>query len=303
MAYKDRYSLRHLKQDFPNDAACLEAIYDAMHNRKCSCGGTYSPMFKMGFDENGKYKLLGRKQFQCSKCRYQIAPMAGTLFEKSDTPLMLWFHAFLVFSNAKSGISAKELERQIGVTYKTAWRMLNLIRKNLKQGNRPLAGTVEMDEAYFGGHGYGGKYNKNASHVIADKSKVIAAIERKGIVRAKEVKDLTSQTIGEFLKENVDTKAKIMTDGSNRYNIAARKFDRESVNHSVGRYVSGNVHVNNVEGFWSHVKRSIKGTHKSVSKQHFQSYLDGFVFLRNNRHNDNQRFLALLTILLHSVKA
>lgn len=298
MAYADRYSLRHLKADFPHDGVCLEAIFDAMHSRKCSCGGTYKPMFKI---ENGK--LVGRKQFQCSKCRYQIAPMAGTLFEKSDTPLTLWFHAIFVFSNAKSSISAKELERQLGVTYKTAWRMLNLIRKNLKQDKRPLAGTVEMDEAFFGGHGNGGAYNKNASNVIAQKTKVLAAIERGGIARAEKVNDLTATTIGQFLRQHVDPKAKVMTDGSNRYDAASKAFNRQSVNHGARQYVTGNVHVNNVESFWSHVKRSIKGTHKSVSKRHFQSYLDGFVFLRNNRHNDNQRFAVLLGILLSSSRA
>ena len=103
MAKKHKYSLGDLKRDFPDDKAVLDFIFDSLHSRECSCGGKYSV-------------LKGRRQFQCSKCRFQIAPTAGTIFHKSDTPLTLWLHALWVFSNAKSGISAKEMERHLGLT-------------------------------------------------------------------------------------------------------------------------------------------------------------------------------------------
>src|SRR3989338_2427971 len=96
-----KYGIRSLKQDFPDDAACLNFIFDTLHSKECSCGGKYAPLFHM---LDGKF--YGRRQFQCSKCRSQIAPTAGTIFHKSDTPLNLWFHALLVFSNAKSGMSS-----------------------------------------------------------------------------------------------------------------------------------------------------------------------------------------------------
>ena len=134
---EQRYGIKSLQKDFPTEAKVLEFLFDAQHSRECSCGGSYS-------------LKSGRRQFQCSKCRYQIAPTANTLFHKSDTPLTLWFKAILTFSNAKSGISAKEMERQLEVTYKTAWRMLHLIRKALEQDGK-LSGDVEMDTAYFGG--------------------------------------------------------------------------------------------------------------------------------------------------------
>lgn len=138
MAKANKYSVQDLHNDFPNDEACLDFIFKALHSEKCSCGGTYK-------------KVAKRKKYQCSKCRFQIAPMAGTIFEKSSTQLSLWFHAIWIFSNAKSGISGKELERQLGVTYKTAWRILKHIREALGQPKRKLTGEVEMDEAYFGG--------------------------------------------------------------------------------------------------------------------------------------------------------
>jgi len=138
MAKIHKYGVSDLRKDFPSDKKVAKFIFDTRHSRKCSCGGQYKP-------------LKGRRQFQCSKCRFQIAPTAGTIFHKSDTPLTIWFEAIMRFSNAKSGYSAKQLERDLNITYKTAWRMLNLIRKSLKQQKGFLSGDIEIDEMYFGG--------------------------------------------------------------------------------------------------------------------------------------------------------
>lgn len=293
MAQTDKYSIRNLKVDFPNDDACLEYLFDTLHSRKCSCGGVYSRL---------KAKN-NRKQFQCSKCRFQIAPMSGTIFEKSSTPLTLWFHAVFIFSNAKSGISAKEMERQLGVTYKTAWRFLNLIRNSLKQKTTRLKGDVEMDEGYFGGKGYGGKKNnEQLGEAMAKKSVVIAAAERGGTMKAEVTPNATAKTIGEFLDKNVNPDdTRLITDDSNRYMNVALGYDRYVVRHGHGEYVRGDIHVNHIETFWSHLKRSIKGTHKVISKKHLQAYLDGFVFHYNNRHSDKERFGTLLALLVKPV--
>lgn len=114
-----RYGIVSLRKQFPNDEACLEFIFDTLHSRKCPCGGRYK-------------RILGRRQFQCSRCRFQVAPTAGTIFHKSDTQLVLWFHAILAFLNAKGGISAKQLERDLEISYKCAWRILSLIREILE---------------------------------------------------------------------------------------------------------------------------------------------------------------------------
>lgn len=128
----NRYGVRSLEKDFPNDDVCLEFLFDAQYSKACSCGGTYR-------------RVKGRKQFQCSKCRSQIAPLVGTIFHKSDTPLTLWFKAIVAFSNAKSRVSAKYMERELEVTYKTAWRMLMLIRKASKQSSDKLSDNARMD--------------------------------------------------------------------------------------------------------------------------------------------------------------
>ena len=287
---KTHYSIRDFKRDFPTDEACLDLIFSTLHSRKCSCGGTY-------------HLRKGRKQYQCSKCRFHIAPTAGTIFHKSDTPLTLWFHAIWVFSNAKSGISAKEMERQLGVTYKTAWRFLNLIRKALEQGVDKLKGDIEMDEAYFGGRKKAGKDNKRLGEALKAKGVMMGAFQRKGELRVKVTPDATSYSIDRFLDKNVEKDGtRLMTDASNRYKSVAYGFDRQMVNHSKKVFARGDVHINHIESFWAHIKRSIKGTHKVISKRYLQNYLDGFVFHYNNRGNDNVRFSALLGIVLRAAE-
>lgn len=286
MKREQRYGVRSLEKEFPTEEACLNFIFDAQHSRQCSCGGTY--------------KLIkGRRQFQCSKCRFQIAPTAGTIFHKSDTPLVLWFKAILAFSNAKSGISAKEMERQLEVTYKTAWRILMLIRKALGQKGRKLKGDVETDTAYFGGRFKSGRYNEKQKEAIAAKAVVMGAIQRGGKARLLVVPDATAKTHGEFLKKNIATEdTRLMTDKSNIFSKSASQYDRHTVNHGKKEYVRGDVYINTVEGFFGHVKKSIAGTHKSVSKKHLQAYLNGFVWLRNNSYSDKARFASLLGSVL-----
>ncbi len=286
MQRKDKYGLPDLRKEFATEEACLEHIFTTLHTKECSCGGLYK-------------RIAGRKQYQCGKCRAQIAPTAGTIFHKSDTPLSLWFHAIFVFSNAKSGVSAKELERQLGVTYKTAWRMLKLIREALGQGNDKLDGDVEMDSAYFGGRGRSGRNNENHSVVMSEKSVVIGAIKRGGNAKVMVTPDMGAEAHGAFLEMNVSKSARLMTDSTQVIKKVAVGYDRYMVNHSKQEYVRGNVHVNYIESFWAHTKRSIRGTHKVISKKYLQSYLDGFVFHYNNRHSDRERFSALFGAVLH----
>lgn len=282
---EQRYGIKSLEKDFTTDEDCLEFIFDTQHNRKCSCGGSYT-------------LKAGRRQFQCSKCRFQIAPTAYTLFHKSDTPLTLWFKAILTFSNAKSGISAKEMERQLEVTYKTAWRILHLIRKALEQDGK-LSGDVEMDSAFFGGRFKSGKDNARQKEAIAAKTVVMGAVQRGGKARLLIVPDNKAKTHGDFLNEMIDPQGtRLLTDKTNRLDKVAIGFNRHSVDHGRGEYVRGDVHANTIEGFWSHIKRSITGTHKVVSKKYLQEYLNAFVFHRNNRYSDKERFWALLGILI-----
>lgn len=290
MARLNKYGVRELHRDFPTNEACLEFIFDSLHTRTCSCGGTYSLRSR-------------RKKFQCSKCRFQIAPTAGTIFHKSSTPLTLWFHAIMVFSNAKSGISSKQLERHLAVTYKCAWRILVLIRNALQQFGRRLKGDVETDGAYFGGRKKAGKDNKYLSQAFQAKTVVLGALKRGGNLRASVVPNMKGLVVKDFIEKNVEKfGTRLLTDGSRNFERVEKMYDRHMVDHHRHEYVRGDIHVNSLENFWSHAKRSITGTHKTISKKHAQLYLDGFVFHYNNRHSDRKRFLTLLEIVLHSAR-
>ncbi len=286
MARINKYTIKDLKKQFPTDDVCLDFMFENLHSYDCSCGGTYK-------------RVKNRKQYQCSKCRFQIAPTSGTIFHKSDTPLTDWFYALFIFSNAKSGISAKELERQLGVTYKCAWRMLKQIRKALAQDNDKLDGTVEMDTAYFGGRFRSGKNNERQKEAIQAKTTVMGAVARGGELRLKVVPDATAKTINAFLEENVAPTARLVTDDAMTYTHSASDYNRSIIKHKE-KYADKGVHINNIETIWGHIKRSLKGVQKGVSKQEMQSYLDAFAFHYNNRHNDMERFGVLLGTVLRA---
>jgi len=288
----ERFGLMSLRRRFPSEEACLKFLFKRLHGSRCECGGTFK-------------RIWNRKQFQCSRCRYQIAPTAGTIFEKSKVPLQLWFHALMMFSNAKSGLAAKTIQRDLEITYKCAWRMAKLIRSTLKQSEDPLKGEVEMDLAYFGGKGIAGKNNERLSEVFKAKTKVLAAIERKREARAQVVSSGSAKNHKNFLWQNVSTKdTKLMTDKTLHLDRVARPYERHSVHHKKREFVRGRVHTQTVDWFWSNTKGSLRGTHKSVSPKYLQSYLDGFVFHYNNARSDKERFFALLdTVLQHRVKS
>ena len=282
------FGIRSLRKRFPSEDACLEFLFKRRYGSRCSCGGKF-------------VRIKGRRKYHCSRCLFQIAPTAGTIFEKSKVPLQLWFHALMMFSNAKSGLAAKTIQRDLEITYKCAWRMAHLIRSTLKQSDEVLKGNVELDLAFFGGKGDAGKNNERLKDVLKAKTKVLAAIERKKRARAQVVSSGSARNHKNFLWQNVSTKeTKLMTDKTLHLDNVAKPYDRHSVHHKKREFVRGRVHTQTVDWFWSNTKGSLRGTHKSVSPKYLQSYLDGFVFHYNNAHSDRERFFALLdTVLQH----
>ena len=284
MSRTSKFGIRELLRSFPNNKICLEFIFNSLHGRKCACKGVYS-------------LRQGRKSFRCGRCKKEVAPLKGTIFEKTKTPLVLWFHAILLFSNAKSGLYAKQLERHLAVTYKCAWKILYEIRTSLIQGLERLNGQVEADSAYFGGKR---THARSRSEAILSKPVAFAAIERGGDVKTKIVQGTGGIPTWKFLTDSVNPGSKLFTDKHGSYTRMKNIYTLRSVNHSAHEYVRQSAHTNTVESFWSHVKRSLKGTHKSVSKHHLQSYLDAFAFHYNNAHNDRLRFETLLQLVLLS---
>jgi len=236
------------------------------------------------------YKAIDRPSYCCEFCGNHVHPAANTIFHKSTTPLKSWFYAIYLMSSTRCGISAKQLERELGVTYKTAWRMFNQIRIMLKQDFFKNNGTFEADETYVGGkhHGTTGRGSEN-------KTCVFGLAERNGRITARKVKDAKAKTILPIIIRNVAPESKIYTDEFNSYdNLKYLNYKHESITHSANVYADGDIHVNSLEGFWSLLKRGLNGVYHSVSKKHLNKYLNEYVFRYNNRNNVEPMFYLMM---------
>ena len=242
----------------------------------------------------GHFKRLSNHPAWTCNCGHHIHPMAGTPFAKSRTPLQKWFYAMYLFTTSRHGVPAKELQRQLSVTYKTAWRMGHEIRKYMASvdDEMPLGGVVEADETYVGGRTTGGKRGRGAP----GKTVVFGMLERGGDVMTKIVQNVQKKTLQPLIKENVERGSTVQTDELKSYNgLAKVGFEHETVNHSAGEYVRGDCHVNGLEGFWARLKLSIRGTHVHVSGKHLQKYVKEFEFRYNLRKQPHLMFDRLLS--------
>jgi transposase-like protein len=238
-------------------------------------------------------------------CRQQFSPTSGTLFADSHLPLITWFHAVGLMLNAKKGISAKQLQRDLGIGgYKTAWYLNHRIREAMGSGDIPkLGGIVEIDETYVGGKITG----KGQSYAKKQKQVVMGAIERGGELRLQHVTGATVGTFREFIKANVSEDAeRVMTDQHPAYPAALGKLaDRhETVNHIIQEYVRGDVTTNSIESVFSLFKRGLIGQYHKLSAKHLQRYLTEFEYRFNRRGNGDvfietvRRYASLILLLI-----
>ncbi|MSP98442.1 MAG: IS1595 family transposase [Betaproteobacteria bacterium] len=234
------------------------------------------------------YELHGRTTrpglYKCQDCRQPFTVTVGSLFERSHIKLNVWLQAVYLICSSKKGISSKQLQRTLCVTYKTAWFMSHRIREAFipKEwgGNFGFGGgTVEADETYIG-RKPGMKIRRGTGH----KNAIFSLVERGGRVRSFHVADVTGDTLKARLRQQVAKDAHMMTDEGGMYrNLDAEFASHETVTHSAGEYVRGNVHSNTVEGFFSIFKRGIYGVYQHVSAAHLQRYATEFDFRHNNR--------------------
>lgn len=263
---------------FPDAAACLAYLVEQLYPDGIFCP-TCQKVTK-------HHRDALRPSYTCQFCGHHEHPMKGTIFEGSATSLKLWFDAIYLMASTRCGISAKQLEREIGVTYKCAWRMFKQIRSMLDQDDLFLAGTIEMDETLIGGKARN-KHQKTARYT--PKTTVVGMAQRgtdgkHGKVVAKIVPNNKATTLIPQAKMKVLPASTVYTDELASYSdLEGLGYPHSRVNHSQGVYVSGDVHTNTIEGFWSTVKRGIGGTYHAVSTKHLQSYLDEYAFRYNNR--------------------
>jgi transposase-like protein len=238
-------------------------------------------------------RIKARRQFDCDGCRYQFSVRVGTVLQDSKLPLWKWFLAVYMMGESRKGVSANQLKRMLGVSYKTAWFLCHRIRSAMTQDGDLLRGTVEMDELYVGGkargkgHGYRG-----------NKTMVMGAIERGGRLRVEALhgKHLSHKTAKKFVADNIDDKAEaIYTDENLGYpDLTDWNTTHRRVNHSKEEWVRGDIHTNTVESAWSLFDRAVIGSYHKLSVKHLNAYLDEFAFRFNNRENP---FLFRDTIL------
>lgn len=265
-----RYTIAQFNKDFPDDDACLATVFENRYGNieHCPKCGVVGPKY---------YKVTGRKCYACQDCGYQLHPLAQTIFHKSETPLKSWFYAIYLFSVSKNGVSAKELERHLGVTYKTAHRMARQIRKLMEDGGDPLSGDVEVDETYIGGR-------RKLAQKFNNKSVVFGMVERNGVAKTVHVKSNGSRVLLPVIVKDVASDSHIHSDEYRAYkSLPKQGYSHTTVNHSKLEYVRGTAHTNTIEGYWSQLKRSIDGTYHSVSPKYLQHYLNEFSFRYNLR--------------------
>lgn len=278
------YTIKDFDKQFPTDDACLELLKskrwpDGIYCDKCEKVTTH-------------YRIKERKVYCCEFCGHTVSPTAGTIFHKSDTPLRSWFHAIFLMSSTKTGISAKQLERELGVTYKTAWRIFKHVRMLMAESVNPLTGHVEVDETYIGGKSHGKRGRGATGKAIA-----MGMVERNGKAIVQVVPDVKARTLLPMIERNIakENKTIVFTDELRSYsNVQKLGYAHEVVQHAAKQYVFGNAHVNTVESLWSTIKRGIDGVNHNVSPLYLQSYLDSYIYRYNHRKDEKPIFLSLL---------
>ncbi len=281
-----KYTFKQFQTEYPDDGVCLDRIMQEQY------GGTEFSCPGCGADSRF-YRITKRRAYACQHCGHHIYPCVGTIFEKSRTPLTKWFFAMYLMTSTRHGVAAKELERQIGVTYKCAWRMAHELRKLMATADNigKLGGHVEIDETLVGGRQSLPEKRRKGSN----KTIVMGIVERDGNVRAAPIKDVQAITLENIILDHVQQGTTISTDEGVGYNgLRHIGYTHGQVNHRSKEYVSGIHHTNSLEGHWSLLKRAIAGTHTHVSEKHLWKYVSEFSYRRNFRHSHRLMFDRLV---------
>ena len=283
-----KYSFKQFQAEFPDDAACLAKLMEVNY------GGTRITCPGCGAVEAQFHAMTTRRAYACQECGHHIYPAANTIFHKSRTKLTHWFFAMYLMTSTRHGVAAKELERQIGCTYKTAWRMAHELRKLMAAADDqgPLSGHVEIDETLIGGRNTGG----GAANKMENKTAVFGMLQRDGRVMAGPIPHRKSWLVERTIERNVRRGSTISTDEFSGYrNLGPMGYTHGTVNHSIEQWVDGIHHTNSIEGHWSQLKRSIRGTHIHVSSKHLWKYVSEFSYRRNMRHSHRAMFDRLVS--------
>jgi transposase len=291
MAVVGSYTFKEFQAEYPDDASCLRAIM------KVQYGGTEIICPDCGV-ETTFHPMTHRRAFACQECGHHIYPCAETIFHKSSTNLTKWFFAMYLMTSTRHGVAAKELERQIGCTYKTAWRMAHELRKLMASADDhgPLSGHVEIDETFIGGREVRERNPTGKKGSRAKKTIVFGMLQRDGTLRAGPVPSTNRATLQPLILTNVQRGSTITTDEFKAYDALGYygPYMHGVVNHSEKEWVRGIHHTNALEGHWARLKLSIRGTYVHVSGKHLWKYVSEFSYRRNMRHSHVAMFNRLV---------
>lgn len=285
-------SILDLVKSFPDEQTCINHLETLRWN-----GNVVSP-----FDESSKvYNCKGNK-YRCKNTGKYFNVKTNTIFDNTKLGLQKWFLAIYIVTSHKKGISSLQLSRDLDITQKSAWFMLQRIRKCFGIENNNLDNEVEADETYIGGKNKNRHSDKKVENSQGrsskDKTPVVGMVEREGKLNAKAVENVKHETLSCEIIKNVKESAKLYTDEWLGYKGLERIYDHSIIKHNQSQYVVGRIHTNTIEGFWSLLKRGIVGIYHFTSKKHLQKYVDEFVFRYNTRnHTTVNRFNLLLSNL------
>ncbi len=286
-----KYTIKDLQGDFPDDEACLDWLKDYLYP-----DGIFCPIDQK---ITPHHRMKTRKSYSCELCGHHIHPTADTIFHKSATPLTLWFYAIYLMASTRAGISAKQLERELGVTYKTAWRMFHQIRSMMADHeNDNLTGEVEVDETYLQPRpfmkkklnptrGMGSNYSDNSQTIFG-------MVERGGKAKVRHVKSSGARVLLPEIEQNVTEGSTVYSDEWSSYiKLERMGYPHLTTNHRRDEFVRGNVHTQNVENLWSNMKRGIRGVYRHVDAKYLQAYANEYAF-RYSHRNSASMFWAIL---------
>lgn len=279
MAHKINQSMNllELMEQFPDEDKCRSTLEELRWPDGIRCPRCNAPKV---------YRMNTRAQFYCETCTHQFSVTSGTIWHDTHLPLRKWFIAIYLIVESKKGMSANQMKRVIGVSYKTAWYLCHRIRAAMTELEpTPLKGTVEVDETFVGGKLKG--YGKGRGAYLKNKAVVIGVIHRGGKVRLQVIDRTDRKTLHAFIKEHTapDTEVIITDDWKAYRGIGDADTKHEIVNHSAKEYVRGDIHTNGIENVWSLLKRSVTGTYHKLSVKHLDAYLDELEWRFNNRDN------------------
>lgn len=289
-----KYTITQFREQFPNDDACLDYLLKLKYGVPTGC-----PECSV---ESKFSRIKGRRAYQCPVCSFQIYPTAGTVFHQTTTPLTYWFYAIYLFTTTRNGVAAKELERQLSVCYKTALRMAHQIKKLMSDEESILVGEVMMDESFFGGKTTNKhKWERDLLNARGtggiNKTAVFGMMEKDGkiITKVLDENKINGSILKPIIREHVSPDAIVVTDGHGSYKDLHKEFkEHHIIYHDRGIYVTDGFTTNNIENYWSTLKRMIKGTHIHVSKKHLSKYVDENTFRYVNRSEPDKMFERIL---------